>query len=455
MGRGKPAASVLPNNLEAEKKVLGAMIRGREAILRAQDILTPADFYQPSHQILYETMLEIDRSGRPVDLIILHDALERKNRLTEAGGPLYMAELAQGVATAVNVQYHADIVRDKALRRRVIRSCAEIGSAAQNEEMGDVAAQAYQFALDAQPPSLSNHVASMEEGLDEVVREFHKRWERKREKKSLKEVSTGFQGLDGMTGGIGKGELWILGGRPAEGKSLLAAQIGMHAAKEANVLIFSLEMSQREILERAMNISYDQDETVMARRIFEKSNELRNLKFYTVDLSGLDIAQIAAKAEQFKARHQGLALIILDYLQLVAAPAHLKSASPVQQITFTSNQCKTLARRLDCGFLALSQLSRAPDKEGRRPRLSDLRESGAIEQDADLVMFIHREAEEKGLSGGRLLLVEKNRHGRCGQIEMYFNVEELRFGELDYGCGEAPPAHAGRTAYPPDEEVWI
>lgn len=440
---------LLPCNLDAEKKVLGAMIRDRKAILRARDILTPADFYQPSHQILYETMLEIDRSGWPVDLLILANALTRKNLMNEAGGPFYLAELVGCVATSVNVEYHARLVLDKAVRRRIIRQCAEISAAARTEELETVAEQAYQFAIQAQPPAVTNHIATMEEGLLAVSTEFQTRWERKKAGKSLKEISTGFSGLDHITGGIGQGELWILAGRPAEGKSLLAAQIGMHAAREGNVLFFSLEMSQREILERTMNISYERDHDVTARRIQEKSNELRNLNFYTVDLSDLDITQIAAKAETFKAKHKGLSLIILDYLQLVAAPDHLQRAGLVQQVTFTSNQCKMLARRLGCGFLVLSQLSRASEKEGRRPRLSDLRESGAIEQDADLVMFIHREGEEKGQEGPRLLMVEKNRHGRCGHVDLYFNTNDLRFRETDH-CDE--PAYVSK-AYPPDDEV--
>jgi replicative DNA helicase len=439
----------LPCDLDAEKKVLGAMIRDPDAIPRARDILAPSDFYQPSHQILYETMLEIDRSGWPVDLLILANALTRKNLMNEAGGPFYLAELVGCVATSVNVEYHARLVLDKAVRRRIIRQCAEISAAARTEELETVAEQAYQFAIQAQPPAVTNHIATMEEGLLAVSTEFQTRWERKKAGKSLKEISTGFSGLDHITGGIGQGELWILAGRPAEGKSLLAAQIGMHAAREGNVLFFSLEMSQREILERTMNISYERDHDVTARRIQEKSNELRNLNFYTVDLSDLDITQIAAKAETFKAKHKGLSLIILDYLQLVAAPDHLQRAGLVQQVTFTSNQCKMLARRLGCGFLVLSQLSRASEKEGRRPRLSDLRESGAIEQDADLVMFIHREGEEKGQEGPRLLMVEKNRHGRCGHVELYFKTDDLRFRETDH-CDE--PAYVSK-AYPPDDEV--
>lgn len=449
MGRGKPGDTSLPCDLDAEKKVLGAMIRDPDAIPRARDILAPSDFYQPSHQILYETMLEIDRSGWPVDLLILANALTRKNLMNEAGGPFYLAELVGCVATSVNVEYHARLVLDKAVRRRIIRQCAEISAAARTEELETVAEQAYQFAIQAQPPAVTNHIATMEEGLLAVSTEFQTRWERKKAGKSLKEISTGFSGLDHITGGIGQGELWILAGRPAEGKSLLAAQIGMHAAREGNVLFFSLEMSQREILERTMNISYERDHDVTARRIQEKSNELRNLNFYTVDLSDLDITQIAAKAETFKAKHKGLSLIILDYLQLVAAPDHLQRAGLVQQVTFTSNQCKMLARRLGCGFLVLSQLSRASEKEGRRPRLSDLRESGAIEQDADLVMFIHREGEEKGQEGPRLLMVEKNRHGRCGHVDLYFNTNDLRFRETDH-CDE--PAYVSK-AYPPDDEV--
>ena len=449
MGRGKPGDTSLPCDLDAEKKVLGAMIRDPDAIPRARDILAPSDFYQPSHQILYETMLEIDRSGWPVDLLILANALTRKNLMNEAGGPFYLAELVGCVATSVNVEYHARLVLDKAVRRRIIRQCAEISAAARTEELETVAEQAYQFAIQAQPPAVTNHIATMEEGLLAVSTEFQTRWERKKNKKSLKEVSTSFPGLDRLTGGIGNGELWILAGRPAEGKSLLAAQIGMHAAREGNVLFFSLEMSQREILERTMNISYERDHDVTARRIQEKSNELRNLNFYTVDLSDLDITQIAAKAETFKAKHKGLSLIILDYLQLVAAPDHLQRAGLVQQVTFTSNQCKMLARRLGCGFLVLSQLSRASEKEGRRPRLSDLRESGAIEQDADLVMFIHRGGEEKGQEGPRMLMVEKNRHGRCGHVVLYFNPADLRFGEM--ADEEAPQAHW--VPDPPDDEV--
>lgn len=296
---------LLPCNLDAEKKVLGAMIRDRKAILRARDILTPADFYQPSHQILYETMLAIDRSGRPVDLLILADALQLKGQITEAGGPLYLAELVNCVATSVNVQYHAGIVRDKAIRRRLIRNTQQLAADAPLEDLEVLQNRAYRQALALLPPDAKTGLRPIREFLQPCLDKTQERIAHAQQgRRGLKDIQTGLIDLDRFTGGWDRGELIVLGARPSEGKTSLACRIAEGVAERGGtVLFFSLETKAMGIVERllygrARFPLYDANTGAItggdAGKLLEAAAWFDSLKIYIDDSRGLTPEQISA-----------------------------------------------------------------------------------------------------------------------------------------------------------------
>lgn len=434
---------LLPCNLDAEKKVLGAMIRDRKAILRARDILTPADFYQPSHQILYETMLAIDRSGRPVDLLILADALQLKGQITEAGGPLYLAELVNCVATSVNVQYHAGIVRDKAIRRRLIRNTQQLAADAPLEDLEVLQNRAYRQALALLPPDAKTGLRPIREFLQPCLDKTQERIAHAQQgRRGLKDIQTGLIDLDRFTGGWDRGELIVLGARPSEGKTSLACRIAEGVAERGGtVLFFSLETKAMGIVERLLHgrarfpLSASNTGAITggdAGKLLEAAAWFDSLKIYIDDSRGLTPEQISARAERVKFEAGPLDLVIIDYLQLMGAPPDIRRCGLREAVTFLTNQCQILPERLDCPLLLLSQLTRDCERENRRPRLDDLRESGAIEQDASQVWLIHRpEGIGKADPGIREIIVAKNKTGPTGQVHLQYGPVFMRFECLD------------------------
>ena len=434
---------LLPCNLDAEKKVLGAMIRDRKAIPRARDILTPADFYQPSHQILYETMLAIDRSGRPVDLLILADALQRKGQITEAGGPLYLAELVNCVATSVNVQYHAGIVRDKAIRRRLIRNTQQLAADAPLEDLEVLQNRAYRQALALLPPDAKTGLRPIREFLQPCLDKTQERIAHAQQgRRGLKDIQTGLIDLDRFTGGWDRGELIVLGARPSEGKTSLACRIAEGVAERGGtVLFFSLETKAMGIVERLLHgrarfpLSASNTGAITggdAGKLLEAAAWFDSLKIYIDDSRGLTPEQISARAERVKFEAGPLDLVIIDYLQLMNVPPDIRRCGLREAVTFLTNQCQILPERLDCPLLLLSQLTRDCERENRRPRLDDLRESGAIEQDASQVWLIHRpEGIGKSDPGIREIIVAKNKTGPTGQVHLQYGPVFMRFECLD------------------------
>jgi len=434
---------LLPCNLDAEKKVLGAMIRDRKAIPRARDILTPADFYQPSHQILYETMLAIDRSGRPVDLLILADALQLKGQITEAGGPLYLAELVNCVATSVNVQYHAGIVRDKAIRRRLIRNTQQLAADAPLEDLEVLQNRAYRQALALLPPDAKTGLRPIREFLQPCLDKTQERIAHAQQgRRGLKDIQTGLIDLDRFTGGWDRGELIVLGARPSEGKTSLACRIAEGVAERGGtVLFFSLETKAMGIVERLLHgrarfpLSASNTGAITggdAGKLLEAAAWFDSLKIYIDDSRGLTPEQISARAERVKFEAGPLDLVIIDYLQLMNVPPDIRRCGLREAVTFLTNQCQILPERLDCPLLLLSQLTRDCERENRRPRLDDLRESGAIEQDASQVWLIHRpEGIGKADPGIREIIVAKNKTGPTGQVHLQYGPVFMRFECLD------------------------
>lgn len=434
----------LPCNIEAEKKTLGAMIRDPEAIIRVRDILQPHDFHQPSHQIIYQSILDITNRGSSVDLMILHDDLERKKQVDHAGGLLYLTEIVHGVATSVNIEYHAAIVLEKSQRRQLIRHCSEITEKAQ---AGEEDVESLTSLLQDRLQKISARQSgpqSLNQLLGDVLTDTRQRiedaWEGRPPRRFL---STGFHDLDRLTGGIDQGEMVILAAQPSLGKTALACSIALNVAQSGPVVFFSLETDAPDILRRMIAIQagfsfHDLSEgraPANALTTLEKTAAtLQSLPIYIDDSRGISPDQIYARSEKIKMQAKGLKLVIVDYLQLMNIP-YLKGLKKYEQVTELSHQCQILPGKLKCPLLLLSQLSRESAKESRAPRMSDLRDSGAIEQDAHQIWFISLpKDEDKALPGPRNLIVEKNKKGPTGLIQLQFTPEHFAFHNLDrYG----------------------
>ena len=455
MGRG--TTGILPCNIDAEKKVLGAMISDADGILRVQDILSPEDFYQPSHQIVYQTLLEIHRSGRLVDFLILSDALERKNLVTEAGGPLYPAELVQGMTTTVRAAYHAEIVLEKAIRRRFILDSQRDAAEGATEEIDILAGRLLERSR-KMGSTKPGGPQSLKQLLEGVMADTHQRIEDAQEGRPIQRyLDTGFTDLDHLTGGIDKGEMVILASQPSLGKTALACSLALNIAQTGPVLFFSLETDADEILRRMLSIvaAFSFHDLTIGQvpknawnHLTTASDHLRSLPLYIDDGRGISPDQVLALAEKIKHQTGNLKLIVIDYLQLMTIP-YLRAFKKYEQVTEISHQCQILPGRIGCPLLLLSQLSRESAKESRAPRMSDLRDSGAIEQDAHQIWFISLpKGQDKSKPGRRNLHVEKNKKGPTGLVSLQFTPAHFAFH--NYSGTDAPDAF---DRYADDREV--
>lgn len=417
-----------PHSMEAEKRVLGACIRDVNALRKAQDILEASAFFQPNHQVIFRVLCDMAAAGTAIDLMTLADALEKSGDFEKIGGAYYLMELANSVATTVNVEHHAQIVKEKAIRRQLIRYGYQQIEDAENEDLDKLASKAYEQALSIVPPSKIQGFRRIDFFLERSIDQIQERIKRKRSGKPFKDVLTGVHDFDHRFGGLNRGELIILAARPSEGKTLLASQIALSVARAGNVGFVSMEMAGEEILCRSFSTAKGEDDKTTASLILQKANDLQKRNLYFDDSPGIRIDQLAARSERLKIEIGKLDLLVIDYLQLVRIPQSLGRMPTIERVTYISGEVKSLARRLNCPVFLLSQLSRECEKENRPPRLSDLRESGAIEQDADMVLFIHRpDGISRGKSGARELLIAKNRNGVCGKIDMVFSAENLAF----------------------------
>ncbi len=431
----------LPHSPEAERHVLGAMMRSRDAVAKARDILTGDDFYQPAHAMIFDALCDLAAKGVSGDVVALADELERRGELKKNGDEYYLMELANSVATTVNIEHFAKIVKEKAIRRQVIRNAYQLTQEAVNGDLDALSAKAYADALAICLPSKVAGFRRIELLLDQSVSMIQERMARRSAGRAYKDVQTGIADFDRKFGGFNRGELTILAARPSEGKTLLASQIALNVAKCGNVGYVSLEMAGEEILSRSLSAIQGSDDKSTARLILQKAGDLQKRNLYLDDSPAIRIDQLAARCERLKIDIGSLDLVVVDYLQLLRTPTDLNRFPRIEKITYLSGECKALARRLDAPVLLLSQLSRECEKENRKPRLSDLRDSGSIEQDADLVMFIHRnEGIERGASGVRDILVEKNRNGLTGKFKLVFNSKSLTFNGLNdrEDLGETP-----------------
>ncbi len=453
---GLPAAGrgrVPPQDLEAEKAVLSAILLENDAVHAVYTEIKPDDFYHPSHRTLYEAMIALKDANLPVDLHTLSDHLNTQKLLDAIGGPVALAELADYEATAANVLHHARIVRDKAMKRRLISVATEIvelgydGSEQAGRLLDSAESRIFEITQATSRPSFRSLHDEMQDTFDYVEALMNRGGE-------LTGLPTGFADLDEMTGGLQPGELIIIAARPSMGKTALALNIARNAAVDhgKKVAVFSLEMTTRSLVLRLLAAEARIDSSAFRRgfiahndhtRLVNAAGRLANAQIWIDDGSAATLLEIKAKARRLRAE-RGLDLVVIDYLQLAHSDGQAERRE--QEISEISRGLKGLAKELDIPVLTLSQLNRGPEaRADKRPMLADLRESGAIEQDADLIGFIYRdevynkESDDEGIAE---LVIAKQRNGPTGTIRLRFEGRFARFEGLS-GRTDAPTGGAG------------
>jgi len=420
---------VPPHNLEAEESVLGSMMLSGEAIASVVEILKPADFYRPAHQRIYDAVIAVYARGEPVDAITCVEELKRRQTIEEVGGALYVHNLVESVPAPASASYYAKIVADSALLRRLIKAASEIMTTAyaNPEDPRKAADQAEGLIYAVARADEKDQVVSLHELVDESMAALEHIQQRD---SRFAGVPTGFDDLDEMLSGLQKGNLIVIAARPGVGKSSFVTNIARNVAIKGHpVAMFSLEMSRFEIGMRLLcgeaKVPWDKVRSGRVAtedwtRIVEAAEDLHEAPLFIVDSGNVTIVDIRAKARRMKSSRLGLGLIIVDYLQLMSG--HGRTESRQQEIAEISRSLKLLAKELEIPVIAVSQLNRNPEtRADKRPQLSDLRESGAIEQDSDIVMFIHREDGDDPASKGKAdLVVAKHRNGPTGTIPLTF-----------------------------------
>lgn len=442
----------LPHNLDAERSVLGAILLDNHALYAALELLRPEDFFLEQHQRLFHRMIALAERQLAIDPVTLAEELERNGELQAAGGTAYLAQLMDGVPRTSHVEHYARIVKEKSLLRHLIRVTDAIQQQAleadqQADEVLDRAESLiFQLAED--------RVRSGLVGVKELVQENYERLERMvSEGRRLTGLSTGYRQLDQLTSGLQPSELIILAARPSMGKTSLALNIAEHVAlvERRPVAIFSLEMSKESLLlrllaSRARLDAHKFRSGLLGREDWKKMAatlaELAEAPLWMDDTGSTTVTEIGAKARRLK-RDKGLDLLVVDYLQLLTARGRFSNRN--EEVTSISRGLKGLAKELKVPVLVLSQLTRAPEREDRRPQLADLRESGAIEQDADVVLFIHRpnfyrpELPEEERRKAELIIA-KQRNGPTDRLHFVFFERYTRFEEAaPEGWEEEPP----------------
>jgi len=438
-----PAGKIPPQNLDAEMSLLGAVLIDEETLADISEHVKAHDFYDKRHGLVYDAMMRLYEKHKPVDLLTLTEELKRKKELETIGGSAYLTELTNYVPTAAHAEAYAELVSQKAIRRRLIKASAEISEMGFDEETSTEqlleAAEAELFSVSDQ--SLKQDLVSIESILTES---FDRMEELHRNKGSLRGVRTGYRDLDNMTAGLQRSDLIILAARPAMGKTTLVTNLAYNVATIAKqpVLFFSLEMSKEQLVDRmladasgvdAWNIRTGNLSDDDFSKLSEAMGEMAEAPIFIDDTPGVSVLEMRTKARR-AAHEQPLGLIIIDYLQLMQGSGR-DNGNRVQEVSEISRGLKLLARELNVPVIALSQLSRSVEQRSPQvPQLSDLRESGSIEQDADIVMFIYREAyynPDTDRSNITDLIIAKHRNGPTGKVELYFHPERLRFMSLD------------------------
>ncbi len=430
----------LPNNLEAEQSVLGSMIIDKNAIVRATESLKSDDFYRDSHKVIFSGIMELFQKDIPIDMITLIEHLKSVEKLDSAGGISYITEISNSVPSIANLNSYVKIVEEKAILRRLIRASNEIIEKTYSGQ--DVVENVIDFAQKkvfdiAEKRSTNDYepISSvLERGFLEIERLFNN-------KGAITGIPTGFKDLDAKTSGFQKGDMVLIAARPSMGKTTFALNIAQQAALRAgkSVVIFSLEMSKEQLAYKLLCAEANVDMLKLRtgnlddedwENIARASGPLAAAKIYIDDTAGVSVMEMRAKCRRIKMEY-GVDLIMIDYLQLMSGSGESRQ----QEVSEISRSIKALAKEMQCPVVALSQLSRAPEQRAdHRPMLSDLRESGSIEQDADVVMFLYRdeyynkETEEKNVAE---CIIAKQRNGPVGTVKMAWLGQYSKFGNLD------------------------
>lgn len=429
-----------PQDLMAERAVLGSMLIEAEAVGKAIEILQPEDFYKSAHQEIFSAMIELFSAHEPVDVLTVVATLTRRAKLEEVGGSHYLAELANQVASAANVEFHARIVLEKSLLRRLISVATEISGLAYEatEKATDLIDRAEQKIFSLSERGLRKgfeHIHPILKHTFETIEKYHSR------KGTVTGVPSGFHELDKLTSGFQGSDLIIIAGRPSMGKTAFCLNIARNAAVDYGVGVgfFSLEMASYQLAMRLLCSEARVDahkvrtgtlEPEKWPRLAEAAGRLYKAPIYIDDTPGISILELRAKARRLMAEHK-VGLIVVDYLQLIHGP---RTENRQQEISMISQSLKALAKELNVPVIALSQLSRAVEaRADKKPMLSDLRESGAIEQDADVVMFVFREdfygqSDQDGIAE---IIIGKHRNGPVGTAHLGFQKRYVRFENLD------------------------
>ncbi len=438
------SARIPPQNVDAEKSLLGAVLIDEEVLPDVTELVKPKDFYEKPHEMVFDAMVRLYERHKPVDMLTLTDELKRKDQLEIIGGAAYLSELTNYVPTAAHAEAYADLVAQKAIRRRLIHASSEITELSYDEESEtqELLSKAEAELFSVSDQSLKQDLVSIENVLTDS---FDRMEELHRNKGALRGIKTGYRDLDNMTAGLQRSDLIILAARPAMGKTTLVTNLAYNVAtiEQKAVLFFSLEMSKEQLVDRmladasgvdAWNIRTGNLSDEDFAKLSDAMGEMAEAPIYIDDKPGLSVLEMRTKARRI-AHEQQLGLIIVDYLQLMQGSAH-NAGNRVQEVSEISRGLKLVARELNVPLIALSQLSRTVEtRTPPIPQLSDLRESGSIEQDADIVSFIYRpgyyEPDNPDVQNITDLIIAKHRNGPVGKVQLFFHPERLRFMSLD------------------------
>lgn len=437
-----------PHDLDAEQATLGSIMLNPYALNEIIDIVQEHAFYSEKHKIIWKAMIDLFSKSEPIDILSLSTSLKNRGQLEQVGGRTYLTDLTNSVPASTNIKHYGKIVYKKALMRKLIEAgehLATIGFAESDEDVETIMDDAEKKVFSITGDPKGQNFVSLKQSLTETWEQIEKLHN---DKGGLRGVPTGYPSLDNMLAGLQKSDLIILAARPSVGKTTLALDIARNAAvnHQIPVGIFSLEMSSQQLTQRMLAAHSKVDAWKLRTgkisredefgKIRDSLNELSSAPIYIDDQAGNSIIKMKSVARRLKSEF-GLGLIVVDYLQLMNTSKNYDSM--VNQVTEISRSLKGLARELDVPVLALSQLSRAVESRGGKPRLSDLRDSGSIEQDADVVMFIHREdrsgtrtdAESTGMAE---ILIEKHRNGPVGKVDLYFDEKNSTFLSIEKGA---------------------
>lgn len=445
-----PLGQTPPANLEAEQSVLGAVLLRPQVLDQVSDLISPEDFYRPVHGLIYQAMLDLYHRAEPVDLVTVTALLKERSQLEEAGGPVFLAGLSEQVGTAANALYYARLVHDKSVLRRLLARAQEIAQACLGpvedvDEFLDFAEkQVFEVAQTKVRPGFQPLGSLVESEIETLEAIWHK------DKGRITGVPSGFKDLDTLTAGFQPGDLIIIAARPSMGKTALALNIAFNAAykDQIPVAFFSLEMSKEQLVRRLLSAAGRIDASHLRRafltgeewqRLQEAAGLLLETPVFIDDTPAASVLEVRAKARRLKAEGK-LGLAIVDYLQLMRG--RFDSPSREQEVSEISRSLKALAKELGVPVIALSQLSRkVEDRPKKEPQLADLRESGAIEQDADVIFFIYRDEvyhEASPEAGTARIYLKKQRNGPTGEFKLYFDSKYTLFADL---AEEEAPAY--------------